>query len=126
MLQPMGSQRVRHDLVTEQQLGYDMSTRQALQTGLGTGFQHVPGTHNSLAQVGPLNTHFEFQHPDTHACFPRRVACSGWNEGGQTTSFSVAHHSEQTEGPGSDPLLGAIPLPPPALPMHSCSGTREP
>ena len=107
MLQPMGSQRVGHDLVIEQQLGYDMSTRQALQTRLRTGFQHVPGTRNSFAQVGPLNAHFEFQHLDTHACFPPRVARSGWNEGGSTTSSSVAHHNEQMEGPGSDPLLGA-------------------
>lgn len=47
-------------------------------------------------------------------------------EGGSTTSSSAAHHSEQMEGPGSDPLLGAVPLLPPAPPMHSWSEAQEP
>ena len=34
--------RVGHDLVIEQQLGYDVSTRQALQTGLENRFPACP------------------------------------------------------------------------------------
>lgn len=116
---PWGSQREsRHDLVTEQQLGYDAGTRQALQTGLGTGFQHVW----YLVFLGSMGLwrSFEFQHPDT---YPAPVSHQGslfrMERGGQLSSSSVAHHSEADGGPGSDPLLGATPLPPPALPMHS-------
>ena len=34
--------RVGHDLLIEQQLGYDVSTRQALQTGLENRFPACP------------------------------------------------------------------------------------